>query len=427
MARIAYLFERFPSFTQTFCYREVSEMYSQGVKPLIYSIRTPEDAPADCPRELLRAVRYLPLGAAIENDVKSARSKDRGTLEAKRVISKWGRKPDKLRAYEAAWLGPVLLKEGVRHVHAHFAGMAARTAYWLKQFYGISFSFTGHANDMFASTEFPVQLEELVTEASRVIVVSDFTLDWLQQRFPACAEKMHRIYNGLDLSLYPPAAPGEGKPRVLSVGRYIEKKGFADLIDACAILRQRGIEFECLIVGGGPLEEALKERIRQHALEGTVSLTGPKPQEEVRQLLSGARLFGLACATEQGGGMDVLPTVIIEAMACALPVVSTRVAGVPEMVEDGVNGFLTGQKDPAALARAMEAILTDREKSKQFGARGRTIAEERFDSKVTCAQLAALLEKCGTDSPPAPQCAQGIAAALGHLAGRIRAGMPGKW
>ena len=393
MPAFAYLFERFPSFTQTFCYREVLEMQRQGVTAPIYSIRLPKDIPADCPEELARAVHYLPEPDALAAEMKTLRLPGRYPWKVIQTLGRWGKRPDKGRVMAAAWLGKRLKAQGVRHVHAHFAGIAARTAHWLKKFYGITFSFTGHANDMFVETNYQITLSDLVREAAFVVTVSDFTQDWLTRRNPAHAAKIHRVYNGIGPAGFLDPHPAPGRPRLLSVGRCIEKKGFADLIDACALLRERGLDFECAIVGGGPLEEALRARIAARGLQGIVSLPGPQPQEEVRRLLASARIFVLACATEPDGGKDTLPTVIVEAMAAGLPVVSTRLAAVPEMVAHGITGLLVEEKQPATLAEALETLLRDPALAERFGARGKTAAAERFAAEVTVAQLRNLLEK----------------------------------
>ena len=391
MSTFAYLFERFPSFTQTFCYREVLEMRRQGVTAPIYSIRVPKDIPADCPEELARAVCYLPEPDALAEEMKTLRLLGRYPWKVIQTLRRWGKRPDKGRVLAAAWLGKRLKAQGVRHVHVHFAGLAARTAYWLKAFYGITFSFTGHANDMFVETDFPVTLADLVREAAFVVTVSDFTRDWLSRRNPSHAAKIHRVYNGIGPAGFLQASPAPGRPRLVSVGRCIEKKGFADLIDACALLRERGLDFECAIIGGGPLEEALRARIMERGLQGIVNLPGPQPQEEVRRLLTEARVFVLACATEADGGMDTLPTVIVEAMAAGLPVVSTRLAAVPEMVTHGATGLLVEEKQPRQLADALETILRDPAWGERLGACGKTAAAERFAAEVTVAQLRKLL------------------------------------
>ena len=413
----AYLFERFPSFTQTFCYREVLEMCRQGMAPAIFSIRVPDDVPIDCPEEIAQSVNYLPDDVAVIAEVKKARSEGRLQRTANDTICGWGNCSDKLRAYTAAWLGPILLGEGIRHVHTHFAGIGARTAYWLKQFYGIHYSFTGHANDIFCKTDFPVSTDDLIREADFVVTVTDYSRDWLQARHPDAASKIHRVYNGIELDGYLRSNPPPGKPMILSVGRYIEKKGFEDLIEACGLLRDRGLEFDCLIAGGGPLDKKLQAQVVARGLEGIVTLTGPKPQEEIRTLMASARVFVLACAREADGGMDNLPTVIVEAMASALPVVSTKLAGVPEMVKDGVTGLLVGEKDPQALANAIETILGDRELGKAYGERGLAMALENFSTTATVDQLKRLLVRRGKAKLNWPAVAQAPELLYDRLAG----------
>ncbi len=387
----AYLFERFPSFTQTFCYREVAEMERQAGTVPVYSIRYPSDLPVDCPPEIAARVRYLPEAADLGRDMKTLRLLGRFPWPLIWQIRSWGKRPGKARLFEAAWLGPKLRAEGVRHIHTHFAGIAARTAWWIKKFYGIPFSFTGHANDMFCATDSPVSLSDLVDGAEFVVAVSDFSRDWLCRHCPGYEGKIHRVYNGMDLDIIPEVSRPPGVPVVVSVGRYIEKKGFADLIAACAALRDRGMEFRCEIIGGGPLDAVLRQQVAELRLEGIVDLTGPLPQEEVRRRLGGADLFVLACATESDGGMDTLPTVIVEAMAARLPVISTRLAAVPEMVDHGITGLLVGERQPEDLARAMAEILRDPSLRRRFGEAGRQLAQQRFSSPQTVAQLRALI------------------------------------
>ena len=388
----AYLFERFPSFTQTFCYREVAEMVRQAGAMRVYSIRYPSDLPADCPAGLAARVEYLPKPADLAREMTSSRMLGRYPWSVVWRIRRWRKRPGKGRLLEAAWLGPKLKEAGVRHIHTHFAGIGARTAWWIKRFYGIPFSFTGHANDMFCETDSPVSLHELVGAAEFVVAVSDFSRDWLCRHCPGQEGKIHRVYNGMDLDTIPDAARPAGPPTVVSVGRSIEKKGFADLIAACAILRDQGLDFRCEIIGGGPLDAALAGQVGLLGLEGIVNLTGPLPQEEVRRRLGQGTLFVLACATEADGGMDTLPTVIAEAMAARLPVISTRLAAIPEMVDHGVTGLLVGERQPAELARAMAEVLRDPLLASRFGDAGHKLARERFSSMRTVAQLRGLIE-----------------------------------
>lgn len=391
MPRLAYLFERFPSFTQTFCYREISALDRAGITPAIFSIRTPAgEPPQPWDQRLVERVHYLPEEKALVEEIGRARGQGKLPAIAVEEIDRWGRANDFLRLYQAAYIGLRLREIGVERVHAHFAGMAARTAFWIRRFFGIPFSFTAHANDFFAPKPFTVGLSELLSAAEAVVAVSDFGAQVLRERFPVQAGKVRRIYNGISLEQFTPSAFDLRPPTIVSVGRLIAKKGFADLIEACRLLKVRGLEFRCRIVGDGPLESALRAQIGSGSLVDCVELMGAQTQAEIAAMLTHANLFVLACATEPDGGMDNLPTVIAEAMAAGLPVVSTRLAGVPEMVSDGETGLLVAERDPVALAGAMERLLADAALARVFGARGREVARARFSVENRARELAGL-------------------------------------
>jgi colanic acid/amylovoran biosynthesis glycosyltransferase len=398
-APFAYLFERFPAFTQTFCCREVAEMYRQGMRPALYSIRESEEGTA-LDAALFARVRYLPRDEALNKAVRQAREAHRIGSDIWNVFNSWGDRGDKTRLYEAAWLGLELKRRGIRHVHAHFAGIAARTAYWLKQFHGITYSFTAHANDIFGKSDVPVSLDDLVKEARVVVTVTDYSRDWLQKRFPQFAGKMQRVYNGIHMREFIAEASLSGKPEILSVGRLIEKKGFADLIDACAILRDRGVDFLCRIIGSGPLEEELHARVAAAGLGDFVRMEGAQPESEVMRFLSQARVFALACRYEKDGGSDNLPTVIMEAMAARLPVISTRVAGVPEMIEDGATGRLLNEGDVAGIADAIAVLLGEADVARRYGIAGRAMAERLFATEITTRHLKHVLVRRARIWPP---------------------------
>ena len=396
MTRLAYLFERFPSFTQTFCHREVVELRRQGLFPSIFSIRQPAGEPAqDWDSATVREVQYLPGEEELVRGVDAALRQGNLPMEAARQISSWGRNPDFLRLYQAAYLGPRLQALGVRHVHAHFAGMAARTAWWIEQFFGIGFSFTAHANDIFSPKPFEVSLGKLVGAARAVVTVSDFGVHFLRAKFPNDALKIQRVYNGIDLESFRLADFAAATPTIISIGRLIEKKGFADLIEACRLLQARGIDFRCEIVGEGPLQAVLQEQITAGGLTNIIHLTGPFPQGEVSDRLARAAVFALPCVAEADGGMDNLPTVVMEAMAAALPVVSTPLGGVPEMVLDGVTGFLVPDGRPQALAEALARILGDQALARSFGEAGRQRAEALFAIEQSILALHAIFQKLG--------------------------------
>jgi colanic acid/amylovoran biosynthesis glycosyltransferase len=392
MSQFAYLFERFPSFGQTFCYREVAELARQGIAPPIFSIRNPKDEPPqDWDARIVKRVHYLPDEKELLDSVWRASPKRKLNPEIVAALDEWGRRPDFLRLYQAAYVGLRLQEMGIGHVHAHFMGMAARTAFWIHKFFPVTFSFTAHANDIFAPRNFEIGFDKLVNAARAIVTVSDYAKKFLQERFPECADRVHRIYNGLNLVEFGRADFSSAPPLILAVGRLIAKKGFADLIRACGLIAERGKSFRCEIIGEGPLENELRAQIERLNLQDRVALPGAKPQLEVRQRLAAANVFALPSIIDSDGGMDNLPTVIMEAMATGLPVVSTTIGGIPEMVVENETGFLVQPGDASALASRIEKLADDRALAQTLGRAGYQRAQELFSIDKNVRELCTLI------------------------------------
>ncbi len=410
----AYVFERFPSFTQTFCVREVMELERQGIRPLLFSIRdTREEMPRHFPPDLYERVIFLPAEKEMVEEVKEWKRRNELPQAIVLTLRHWGERPDKMRVYEAAWIGRELTKRGVTHVHSHFAGIGARTCWWLQEFFDVTYSFTGHANDLFCKVDFDLTLDRLMSAASLVVTVSDYTVADLQRRFPASASKIRRVYNGLDLAPFQEAArhreheavwnPPDGA-LILSVGRLIEKKGFDDLIRACAVMERSGRvrDFRCVIVGEGPMEEELRSLASSLDIAHRITLAGPKSQPEIAELLSQTALFALPCVTEHDGGKDNLPTVLMEAMAARVACASTILAGIPEMVQDGVTGRLAEERQPEIFGELMADLLSQPGKTDAMGAAGELRAITLFAKEKTARQLFRLLAAHGLVRVPLP-------------------------
>jgi glycosyltransferase involved in cell wall biosynthesis len=264
VCKLAYLFERFPAFTKTFCAREVAELYRQNYRVPVFSIRRPNDErPVNIPLDEV-AIHYLP-------DSNSPFFKIPTRWAARRFADHWQKEVDsrdKHRFFEAIYLGNRLKKAGIKHLHVHFAGMAARTAWWIKKLFGISYSFTGHANDIFVEKpDQRVPLKSLVAEARFVVSVSDYGVHYLKSRFPFAANKIYRVYNGVDLAQFIPAEPAARSAHIISVGRLIPKKGYAELVEACSLLNQQELDFRCTIIGGGPEHLPLRQLITARGLD----------------------------------------------------------------------------------------------------------------------------------------------------------------
>jgi len=176
---------------------------------------------------------------------------------------------------------------------------------------------------------------------------------------------------------------------VLCVAAHKPYKGLPVLIDACRILRDQGVAFHCDIVGDGPMRAELEAMN-----DGVVSLVGPREENEVARMMDGATLFVLPSIVAPDGQMEGIPVVLMEALAHGRPVVSTRISGIPELVQDGVNGLLVEPGDPATFARAMRTLLEDRERAREMGQRGREIVAREFEVSGCVARLLESVARC---------------------------------
>ena len=395
----AYLMESFPDPTKTFVHREVSAMMALGMAPVVFSVREPSAEERSLMEGAQIPARYFPP----EPELRELIERERGSFSSRQrnALSHWrSQKGDSTRVFEALWLGRDLKKAGIRHVHAHFAGLAARTAWLARELWGVGYSFTGHADDIFSPEQKPISLGMLVRDARFIATETDYSRARVEEQFAGARGKTFRVFNGISVD-QPPAPRDESiPPRIVSVGRLVEKKGFPTLLAACALLRDRGIEFGCDIAGSGPLDGMLRQKIAELQLGGHVLLHGLQPQSGVHALLQKARVFALAAQREGDGGSDNLPTVIMEAMLAGLPVVSTRIAGIPEMMDDGGTGLLTDENNPAALADALARLLCDEAFAQRLGAAGRKRACEKFSVTRAATELARLLISRASVTPP---------------------------
>ena len=388
--RIAYLFSRYPVVSQTFCDSEMLALEALGFDLEIVSLNPPPDSFRHERLDRLRAgMHYSPPEKVLDARANEAafREKLGAFIDRHDKVYGVGFKT-RVRARNAWQIAPLLRRLGVTHVHVHFANRATHTALALKQL-GFTFSFTPHAQDFMVDLGSDDLLREMKREAEFTVAVSDFSRKLLLDICPGEEKKIVRIYNGIELDTFPPAEPSQTGPlRVVGIGRLIEFKGFQHLIGAMALLKKRGIAAQARIIGEGPLRDQLQAQIAEAGLEDSVVLAGSLSQESIKRELASANLFVLPSIVDGKGASDILPTVITEAMACRLPVVSTTLAGIPEMVADGDSGLLVNPGDKAALADAMQRVLSDAHLAAQFGSAGRKRAETLFALSVTAGTLA---------------------------------------
>lgn len=287
------------------------------------------------------------------------------------------------------------------HVHADMAHAPASVAMMAAALLGVGFSFTGHANDLFPQR---VALRRKLRSARFVVAISSFHEE-LYRREGAAAERIARIPLGVEVGRLPRVAePGEptAEPRILATGRLVPKKGFEVLVDAVAQLAARGRRFRVEIAGTGPLAGALRSRVARVGLAERVVLHDRLLlQEEISGFLARGHVFCLPCVRGPDGDVDGLPLVLLEAACSGLPLVSTRLVGIPDVVEDGVTGLLVAPGDPDGLAAALERLLGDPALRARLGAAARERAVTRFDAAAALDRLAARLT-AAAGAPPGP-------------------------
>lgn len=392
---LVYIIGTYPSLTTTFIDREVTGLRKLGVTLQIVSVRRPRGPLSPDQQDLQGDVIYL-LPASVPSvlwaHVHFALRRPRAYFDTLRYLVTRRHRDLRSRlktlAHFAAgvFAAHQLRRYPCDHVHAHFVDRAATLALVVSRLRNVPYSVTAHANDIYVN---PVLLPEKLSGARFVATCTRYNHAHLSRLDgETLARKVDCIYHGIDLDAYRPPRDGRsGRPILLAVGQLKEKKGLAHLVHACGVLRDRGYDFACEIVGEGPLRGELTDLIRQFALEDTVQLSGALPHQEVIERYGRSHIFVLPCVIAGDGDRDGVPNVLLEAMAMELPIVSTPVSGIPEVVEHGVNGLLVPPSDHVALAEALATFLDDPEMRRRFGKRGRERVTADFDVERNVRQL----------------------------------------
>lgn len=269
--------------------------------------------------------------------------------------------------------------ERVSHIHSqwiHSGGTVAMFGAWLL---GKPYSFTGHAADLFRNRS---ALADKIRRAEFIICISEFHRDFYLEN-GARPEQLEIAYCGIDTTHFSPrrrTRPAGAPLRILSSGRLVEKKGFPVLIDACAILRDRGIAFDCIIGGSGPDEAALRAQIAKRDLDDRITLTGQAlKQEDIPAFMESGDIYCLPCVWASDNDVDGLPQMLMEAMACGLPAVSTRLVGIPDLVRHEETGLLCESGDAEGLADALVRLDGDPGLADRLADAGRRHLIAHFD------------------------------------------------
>jgi glycosyltransferase involved in cell wall biosynthesis len=394
--KVAYIMSRFPKLTETFVLYEMLALQQQGVGVEIFPlINERAKVMHEEARPFAARARYQPILSwpIVKAQWHYLRAKPRAYLglwwevlrgawgSANYLIGGLGILP------KAARFAQEMQALGVTHIHAHFANHPTVAALAAHRLTGIPFSFTAHAHDLYVDRH---MLAQKVRAAAFVVAISEYNKALIIQH---CGEdvrdKIVVIHCGVDTSLFRPRQKTPGGPfTIVCVGALEAKKGQTHLIEACRLLKQRNLDFVCHLIGEGQNRADLERQIQQAGLAGVVRLEGGRPRAEVLRMLEQADVVALPSIQTRSGKMEGIPVALMEPLACEVPVVSTRISGIPELVEDGVTGLLVPPADPAALAGALERLAHDPELGRRLGRAGRAKVLREFDLADNTTQLA---------------------------------------
>jgi glycosyltransferase involved in cell wall biosynthesis len=396
--RLAYLINQYPKVSHTFVRREIVALERLGHQIERFSIRRTSESLADEADQVEQQRTHVVLDDGWQglgtSLLKLAISRPRRVWRAAKLAVSVGRRSDRglFRHFaylaEAGALAERLDREGCRHLHAHFGTNSATVAMLCHELGGPPFSFTVHGPEEFDKPEF-LGLAEKIARAAFVVAISSFGKSQLYRQAPARDwSKIHVVRCGLDADFFDaPRTKVPAAPRLVCVGRLCEQKGQLLLVEAAAQLAEAGIAFELVLVGDGELRAAIEAAIERHQLQNRVRITGWADGAKVRAEITAARALVLPSFAEG------LPVVLMEAFALRRPVISTYVAGIPELVLPGRSGWLVPAGSIPALAEAMREVLSmDPEELDRMAKEGETQVRNLHDVRTSAKELSSLLE-----------------------------------
>lgn len=393
---------RFPKLSETFILREMNQVSRHGLDVALYPLLL-EDQPIRHPETeaWLPQVRRLPFlsKAVLEANLRQlAQDPWRlAKLFGMVVGQNWCSPNFLFRAIalfpKAVYAAERIRREGVQHIHAHYASHPALVAWIVFRLTGIGYSITVHAHDIFVRT---TMLEIKLRDADFIVAISTYNRDYLAETIGSwLLEKTKVIRCGVMPDRYLPGRTIKSGERleIIHVGSLQPYKGQRFLVEACAQLKDRGLPFRCRIIGEGEERARLQALIKLKGLDGRIELLGAKTQEEVAALLPTANCYLQPSIMTPAGKMEGIPVALMEAMACQLPVIASDLSGIPELVRDGETGYLIPPADPTAIARALQYLYDHPQEAAGTARAGRLLVESGYDLTANVNDLVTFFEQ----------------------------------
>lgn len=391
----------YPRISETFISNEIRLLEEQGITVHIFSMRNPRESFTHKSVQSIRAaVTYLPsefwpaLHRFLWPNLSTALKFRSGYLQAlglawRRFLR--NRNPMTFKHFfQAAYLVHHTHGKNIAHLHAHFAHSPTSVAMFASEISGIPFSFTAHAKDIYTSDR--AQLAEKIAKAAFVVTCTKYNKEYLENLVDH-RQEVHCVYHGIDLQLFfahavkrTPSPPYT----FITIARFVEKKGVPDILEALALLAKEDFSFHYILIGDGDDKEAITRKIHDLGLSQRVTLPGTLAHEQVLEMFQKADCFVLGCRIAKSGDRDGIPNVLAESMALGVPVVGTRVSGIPELVEHEVTGMLADAGNPQEFAQTLKRIVTDQELRQRIIPAARERVSQVFDNKQLIEVLVAL-------------------------------------
>lgn len=401
---VAYLVNQYPMVSLSFIRREIVAIEAQGMSVARFSIRPTTmrlvDEADRLELEQTRAILGAGMAALLGAAMATLITRPLFFVKAMAITIGLGRRSDRgvMRhlAYlaEACLLRRWLARDRIQHLHVHFATNSTTVAMLCRILGGPGYSFTMHGSACFDKIE-TIGIEQKVAASRFVVAVSQYGCSQIYRYIPhAHWHKVKLIHCGVDSAFVnQQPLPLSDRPRLVCVGRLVEQKGQILLIEAAARLKKQGLNMELVLVGDGPMRKTIEQLIQKHNLKDRVRITGWASNEQVRQQLLEARAMVLPSFCEG------LPVVIMESLAMGRPVISTYIAGIPELLRHKENGWLVFAGCIDSLVDAMrQAIEMDIQKLNDMGRSGRELVLHQHNASTEAGKLIELFRSAIADS-----------------------------
>lgn len=389
---VLYFLRTFPKLSESFVLNEICELVEMGHDVAVFALHDPDEdfeheeyAELDIPVRHAETLRYTDAADLLSTRVIHPRILRYASFNAplKRHAVALSRSKQCIEFVDALDVDPDL-------VHTHFAAVETFPARYVASYYDVPFTVTAHAYDLYNDPDTD-RLAHILRSADQVVTISEYNRRYIEREITD-ATPVDVVHAGVRPDKFEPQTPTVDS-RILTVGRFVEKKGVSDAITAVAEIGDRFPHLEYHIVGSGPMEDEIRDLVTEYGLADTVELLGTVSDERLLTEFDEAACFLLPCVIDASGDRDGIPVVLMESMAMETPPISTTISGIPELIDEQRNGLLVEPGDTDGMADALTSLLADPDTRRAFGEAGREKVRREFNVEREAAKLASVFTR----------------------------------